>query len=325
MCSAAMLQARIKRVIFGALEPKTGAAGSVVNLFTQPRLNHQTCVQGGVLAASSQALLQDFFRRRRAEQREVFRRHDRLRDDALRTPDAAFEHLPGYPWPPNYINDLRALDGLRLHYLDECGQSQGDMQRKTFLCLHGNQTWSYLYRKMIPDLLQAGHRVVAPDLVGFGKSDKPKKSCFHTFARHRAILLELVERLDLQNIVLVVQTASDLVSLSLPMSAPGRYQGLWIMNTLQTSGAATRTDDFLGTCKISAIPAQVGSVLMRADASSLMSAEESEACQAPFPDKGHQVALTAFTSYEHAVDTKFLQEMQEFWRKQWNGEVFSAN
>lgn len=324
MCSGAMLQARLKRVIFGALEPKTGAAGSVINLFAQPRLNHQTEVQGGVLASLSQALLQDFFRRRRAEQREASKRHAPLRDDALRTPDAAFQRLAGYPWPPNYINDLPALDGLRLHYLDEGGQSQESGSPKTFLCLHGNQTWSYFYRRMISGLLAAGHRAVAPDLVGFGKSDKPKKACFHTFARHRAILLELVERLDLQNIVLVVQTASDLLSLSLPMSAPCRYQSLWIMNTPQASGVMIQPNNFLAKCAISAMPAQVDGVSMQADAAFLMSVEEYEAYQAPFPDRGHRIALSAFPSCEGAGNTELVQEIQEFWQKEWKGTIYNT-
>jgi tRNA(adenine34) deaminase len=88
----------------------------------------------------------------------------------LRTPDDRFVGLPGYPWTPRYTTDLPELGGLRLHYLDE-GPRDAPV---TWLCLHGNPAWSYLYRKMIPVWLAAGHRVVAPDLIGFGKSDKPK-------------------------------------------------------------------------------------------------------------------------------------------------------
>ena len=130
----------------------------------------------------------------------------RLRDDALRTPDAAFDGLTGYPWAPHYLSDLPALDGLRMHYLDEADAWRGRGRRVApDLPLPARQRdWSYAFRGLIPSLLQTGHRVVAPDLIGFGKSDKPKKDSFHTFSRHRQILLELVEKLDLQNIILVL-------------------------------------------------------------------------------------------------------------------------
>ena len=125
-----------------------------------------------------------------------------LRDDALRTPDSAFARLPGYPWEPHYLSDLPALAGLRLHYLDEGPQDA----RLTFLCLHGNPAWSYLYRKMVPTFVAAGHRVVAPDLIGFGKSDKPKKDAAHTFTLAPAgACWNSLNAWTLRNVVLVVQ------------------------------------------------------------------------------------------------------------------------
>jgi tRNA(adenine34) deaminase len=257
MCSGAMLQARIKRVVFGATEPKTGAAGSVLNLFSEERINHQTAVQGGVLAEESGALLQAFFGERRAVRREEARLNHPLQDIALRTPDAAFEGLPDYPWQPHYISDLPSLAGLRMHYLDEQVGASGP-PALTFLCLHGNPSWSYLYRKMIPVFLAAGHRVIAPDLIGFGKSDKPKKDSFHHISFHQQTLLELVERLDLKNVVLVVQEGDGLLGLSLPMAATQRYIGLVSLSTLPAS-----------------------------------SDEERAAYNAPFVDNGHRAALRA--------------------------------
>ena len=140
MCSGAMLQARLKRVVFAAAEPKTGAAGSVLNLFAEARLNHQTAVQGGIMAEESAVLLQSFFAEKRAGQREEARLSHPLQDYALRTPDAAFNALPGYPWLPNYISDLPALAGLRMHYLDE---QNGEVKATalTFLCLHSSQSF----------------------------------------------------------------------------------------------------------------------------------------------------------------------------------------
>ena len=233
MCSGAILNARLKRVVFGAPEPKTGVAGSVINLFAQTALNHQTECEGGMLAEESCALLQDFFRQRRAEQRVSARLRHPLRDDALRTPDAAFDGLPAYPWSSKYRSDLPALDRLRMHYLDEQKISfVEDAEREviTYLCLHEIPGWSYGFRKLIPFLLEAGDRVVVPDLIGFGKSDKPKKSAFHTFTTHRQILIELVDALDLRNIVLVFPERQSLLGLTLPMVAPLRYQGLQRIN-----------------------------------------------------------------------------------------------
>jgi len=175
MCSGALLHARLARVVYGAADSRAGAAGSLLNLFAMPAINHQTAVQGGVLARECAAMLQEFFKSRRANDKP-------LREDALRTPEARFDNLPDYPWQPNYLSDLPALQGLRMHYLDEGPADAG----LTYLCLHGNPAWSYLYRHMIAPFTQAGHRVVAPDLIGFGKSDKPKKrarTSLHSTAR----------------------------------------------------------------------------------------------------------------------------------------------
>jgi pimeloyl-ACP methyl ester carboxylesterase len=121
--------------------------------------------------------------------------------DVLRTPDDRFLDLPGYPFAAHYANDLASCRGLRVHYVDEGPRNAG----KVFLCLHGQPTWSYLYRRMIPVFTAAGHRVVAPDLLGFGKSDKPAHDARYTFMFHRTMLKDLVERLDLRHIVLTVQ------------------------------------------------------------------------------------------------------------------------
>lgn len=202
MCAGAMLHARLPRVVYGAADPKTGAAGSVVDLFAEPRLNHQTRVAGGVLAEECGALLSGFFRERRRAQRAA---HP-LRDDALRTPDAAFAGLPDWPWQPRYVSDLPSLAGLRLHYVDE-GPRDAPL---TWLCLHASPAWSHAWRHMLPVLLQAGHRVVAPDLIGFGRSDKPKKEAAHRLDWHRQVLADLAQRLALRNVVLLAQLGAVL-------------------------------------------------------------------------------------------------------------------
>lgn len=320
MCSGAMLHARLQRVVFGAADPKTGAAGSVLNLFEQPRLNHQTTLQGGVLAQACGDLLQAFFRQRRADKREEARLAHPLREDALRTPDAAFNGLPDYPWPPRYVSELPALGGLRMHYLDEGEAGEGGL---TWLCLHGNPAWSYLYRKMIPVLLEAGHRVVAPDLVGFGKSDKPKKDSFHSFSTHRQILLELVESLDLQNVVLVVQDWGGLLGLTLPMAAPQRYQGLLVMNTTLGTGDAPLPAGFVAWREMCAKNPEFDVARLFARGNPQMSAAECAAYSAPFPDKGHRAALRAFPPMvpdsPEADGAAISRQARGFWQNDWTG------
>ncbi|WP_024539951.1 tRNA adenosine(34) deaminase TadA [Comamonas badia] len=193
MCAGAMLHARLARVVFGAPDPKTGAAGSVFNVFAEPRLNHQTALHGGVLAAECTALLQDFFGQRRRLQRTSAQP---LRDDALRTPDA---RMAAFASPlSRWVSDLPTLQGLRLHYLD-LGPGTGG---GAWLLLHGARGWSWQWRDFAPALVALGQRVIVPDLIGFGRSDKPKKAVVHSADWHAQVLKELLARLGLNAAVL---------------------------------------------------------------------------------------------------------------------------
>jgi tRNA(adenine34) deaminase len=317
MCSGAMLHARLDRVVFGAADPRTGAAGSVLNLFDHRQLNPQTQVMGGVLAEECGQMLRDFFKPRRINT-------DPVREDALRTPDTAFAGLPDYPWQPRYVNDLPSIAGLRMHYLDE-----GDANAPfTWLCLHGNPAWSYLYRKMIPVWLAAGHRVVAPDLIGFGKSDKPKKDSFHQFETHRQSLLDLIERLDLQRVVLVVQDWGGILGLTLPMAAPERYKGLLVMNTTLATGEAPLSAGFLAWrdwCQSQPL-FDVGKLFARGNRS--MTPAETAAYNAPFPDKGYRAALRAFPpmvpEFADSPGAAISRQARDFWRNDRHGQTFMA-
>ncbi len=316
MCAGAMLHARLDRVVFGASDPKTGAAGGVLDLFAQPSLNHRTQVQGGVLAEECAALLRAFFKPRRANPMP-------LRDDALRTPERAFADLPGYPWEPHYVSDLPALTGLRMHYLDEGPPEQVDGAPLTWLCLHGNPSWSYLYRHMIPVLTAAGQRVVAPDLIGFGKSDKPKKEGAHSFGWHRQVLLEFIERLDLSNVILLVQDWGGLLGLTLPMAAPARYRGLLVMNTLLATGEVPLSPGFIAWREMCANNPAFDIARLLARGNPHMTAAECAAYMAPFPDTGHRAATRAFPALvpEHAHDdgAAISRAARAFWRDQWTG------
>jgi tRNA(adenine34) deaminase len=321
MCSGAMLHARLARVVYGAADPKTGAAGSVLDLFAQQRLNHQTAIEGGVLAAACGAQLTEFFRARRQEARA---NAQPLRDDAVRTPEERFRDLPGYPWPPHYVNDLPALAGLRLHYLDE-GPRDAPV---TWLCLHGNPSWSYLYRRMIPVFLAAGDRVVAPDLVGFGKSDKPKREAAHSFEWHRQVLLELVERLDLRDVVLVVQDWGGLLGLTLPMEDPERYRGLLVMNTMLATGDQPLSPGFLAWREMCAKNPGFDVARLFARGNPHMTPAECAAYDAPFPGAGHRAALRAFPpmvpEHPEADGAAISRQAREFLARSWSGRTLMA-
>jgi tRNA(adenine34) deaminase len=325
MCSGAMLHARLGRVVYGAAEPRTGAAGSVINLFENRQLNHQTQVQGGVLADECLALMHEFFRNRRHEAHQT---SSPLREDAVRTPDERFADLPGYPWEPHFISDLPSLAGMRLHYLDEGPGDPASTAPLTWLCLHGNPAWSYLYRKMIPVFLAAGHRVVAPDLIGFGKSDKPKKDKAHHFNWHRQVLLELVEHLNLRNVVLVVQDWGGLLGLTLPMASPERYCGLLIMNTALGTGDVPLSPGFLSWREMCAKHPEFDVARLFARGNPHLSEQECAAYNAPFPDRGHRAALRAFPAmvpeFPDAEGADLSRAARSFWSDRWQGQTLMA-
>ena len=318
MCSGAILNARLKRVVFGASEPKTGAAGSVINLFAQARINHQTEWQGGVQAEASRALMQDFFRQRRLDHRASALTRHPLRDDALRTPDAAFDSVSAYPWKPNYRSDLPALNRLRLHYLDEQGitvEKNNPLLSATYLCLHGFPGWSYGFCQWIPRLLEAGQRVVVPDLIGFGKSDKPKKTAFHTLERHRQILAELVEALNLYNIVLLLPERQSLLGLTLPMAAPKRYRGL---RFLDAQGGLAGGENALNEGLLLWKQAMRRRDDDPAALQSVSSCEIDPGNAAPFPGVSYRAGATAFSAVVAAFDEHYpsaiLLQTEQFWK-----------
>lgn len=141
---------------------------------------------------------------------------------ALRTPDERFRDLPGYSFAPHYH---MLADGLRMHYLDE-----GPRTGSVVLLLHGEPTWSYLYRKMIPPLAAAGFRVIAPDLIGFGKSDKPPRMADYSYQRHVDWLLALIEALDLRGITLFCQDWGSLLGLRIAAGHEPRFARIMVSN-----------------------------------------------------------------------------------------------
>ena len=319
MCAGAMLHARLKKVIFGAHDPKTGAAGGVVDLFANTTLNHHTTVAGGVLEEECGDLIRRFFAARRRAQKE----HSSM-PDTLRTPDERFADLPGYPFAPHYIGDLKGYQGLRIHYLDEGPRAAA----RVFLCLHGQPTWSYLYRRMLPVFTAAGHRVVAPDLLGFGKSDKPAEDARYTYNFHRDMLLNLTERLDLDNIVLVVQDWGGLLGLTLPMEMPRRFTGLLIMNTAFATGDAPLGQGFLDWRAFNNKNPDMAIGKLLGRACPHLTPAEAAAYDAPYPDAAYKAGVRRFPNmvpdHPDAEGAAISRRAREWFSSQWQGKTLMA-
>ena len=237
---------------------------------------------------------------------------------ALRTADERFVGLPGFAFQPHYTE----YEGLRIHHLDE-GPRDAPV---TALCLHGNPSWSYLYRHMIPVFSAAGLRVVAPDLIGFGRSDKPARDEDHSFDFHRGMLLDLVERLDLKNVLLVCQDWGGLFGLTLPMAMPDRFTRLLVMNTGLGTGRLTEGFRQWRAYSNTQPDLPVGKLIRRGKAD--MSDAEAAAYDAPFPDASYKAALRAFPNLvpdgDNAPGAALSREAATFWRERWAGDSFMA-
>jgi haloalkane dehalogenase len=156
--------------------------------------------------------------------------------DLLRTPDDCFRDLPGYAFEPRYVD----AGGVRMHYLDE-----GPSSAAPVLLLHGEPSWSFLYRKMIPVLVAAGHRVVAPDLVGFGRSDKPARREDYTYVRHVEWVTSAVKALDLRDVSLFCQDWGGLLGLRIVAENPERFARVVASNTGLPTGEERVSEAFL--------------------------------------------------------------------------------
>lgn len=199
----------------------------------------------------------------------------------LRTPDERFANLPDYPFAAHYMEVGSGETALRVHYIDE-----GPRDAAPILLLHGEPTWSYLYRKMIPPLVAAGHRVIAPDLVGFGKSDKPSEQGDYTYARHVAWMAQvLFDGLRLRAITLFGQDWGGLIGLRLVAAEPERFARVVMSNTGLPTGERPLSKAFLAWQKFSqTAPEFPVGALVNGGSQTTLSAAEIAAYDAPFPD-----------------------------------------
>jgi len=235
---------------------------------------------------------------------------------ALRTPDEQFEGLADWPYPPAYH---RRPDGLRLHCVD-IGPRRA---ARTWLCLHGQPTWSYLYRRMIPVFAAAGDRVVAPDFLGFGRSDKPTEEAVYTFDFHREALLDFIAALDLTNIVLVVQDWGGLIGLTLPLAASERFRSLLVMNTALGTGDQPLGEGFLAWRDFSNRNPDMDVTRLMQRACPHLSPAEAVAYAAPFPDASSKAGVRRFPNLvpdrPDAPGAALSREARAFWRERWSG------
>jgi len=212
--------------------------------------------------------------------------------DALRTPDDRFEGLPGYPFEPHYV-EIPDGDGgtLRVHHLDE-----GEPGAPVVLLLHGEPSWSYLYRHMIPVLTAAGLRAVAPDLVGFGRSDKPADRNDYTYARHVAWLsAHVFDALDLRDITLVCQDWGGLLGLRLVTAQPDRFAAVVAANTFLPTGDGTPSDAFLAWQKFSQeVPEMPIGHIVNGGCTTKLDEAVIAAYDAPFPDETYKEGARQF-------------------------------
>ena len=232
----------------------------------------------------------------------------------LRTPASRFENLSGYNYEENFYT---LSDGLRMHYVE---QGEGD---PTILMLHGEPSWSYLYRKMINVFDQKGWRSLAPDLIGFGKSDKPADRKDYTYASHQKWLYEWFESLNLESTYLFVQDWGGLLGLRLAIDYKEKIKGLIIANTFLPAGYSEPNEAFSQWRDFSQkIPEfDVGRIIDRATVSKL-SAEVTEAYNAPYPDESYKEGAREFPALvPFGNDNPECLKNREYWKELVKWEV----
>jgi len=213
---------------------------------------------------------------------------------ALRTPEENFADLQNYAFAENYVNVSDTEGGeLRMHYLDE-----GPAEADPILLLHGEPSWSYLYRHMIPVLVEGGNRVIVPDLIGFGKSDKPTEKEDYTYGRHITWTSELLfDHLDLSNITFFGQDWGGLIGLRLVSAAPERFSRVVVGNTGLPTGRQPLSDAFMAWQKFSQESPRfdIGTIV-NGGCTSDLSEEVIAAYNAPYPDDSYKAGARIFPS-----------------------------
>ncbi len=233
----------------------------------------------------------------------------------LRTPDERFENIPDFPYEPHYI----MVDGIRIHYVDE-----GSNDEEVILLMHGEPSWSFLYRYMIPPLVKEGFRVVAPDLIGFGRSDKPSEQSDYTYRRQVEWMTKWMVSLDLQNITLFCQDWGANIGLRMAIENQDRFKRIVLSNgTLPAYKGLPPDHPFKRWVELSrTTPALPIKMILQSATTTKLSREILKAYAAPFPDESYKAGARILPSLvpistddpEHEANKKALEQFKQ-WKK----------
>ena len=255
---------------------------------------------------------------------------EEVRPGVFRTPDERFENLQDYPFTPHYLEVDSKVGKLRMHYVDV-----GPRDADPILLLHGEPSWSHLYRKMIPPLAAAGHRVIAPDLIGFGRSDKPAKRSDHSYPFHVDSMMHFVTELDLKNVTLFCQDWGSLIGFRVVTGAPDRFARVVAGNAALPSGLGDDglvigrqwnqpdpnaelkfEEGFMGWLKYSqTVPEFDCGVILQVATLSELTGAELDAYRAPFPDERYTAGprvLPTLVRSQQATNRKAWKVLQAF-------------
>ncbi len=233
----------------------------------------------------------------------------------LRTPDERFENLIDFPFKPNY----KEVDGIRIHYVDEGPKDAAEV----ILLMHGEPSWAFLYRHMIPILVQAGYRTVTPDLVGFGRSEKPTEQSDHTYHKHVQWISQLVNMLDLNNITLFCQDWGSLIGLRVAIENQERFKRIVLSNGGLPTGEQQMSEAFVNWRKFSReSPVFKIKRIIQGATTTKLSKEVREGYEAPFPDDSFKAGARILPSLvpispddpEHDANKKAI-ELYKQWKK----------